>query len=319
MFRKRIVILTVFLLSCCSLICSCTASVTKETEQSSEKRSNKKKTKDKNKVNEESTEESTEEIDLSNNSPKDNSSGTNIDETTREELKAQLVSSLDSFFAAEVTCSASVSTGNGTDSIITANRIKYNDDIIYSVITEFPKTKDVILNIGTKEESYFNTGGGTTWGVAEDQVTLRSPIVNSGIYPIYISYVYSLLNEGLDCKYVPDDDLYIIERAEGSFSEINFHAIDSALADPQAMEIFYESITDYYMNLITYAFGTKIKSYEFSIKGDVFSVTERLCDQQGNEIEHSTTTRMKAKEGTVEEFKNITDAFDQLHGMSKSQ
>lgn len=129
MFRKRIVILTVFLLSCCSLICSCTASVTKETEQSSEKRSNKKKTKDKNKVNEESTEESTEEIDLSNNSPKDNSSGTNIDETTREELKAQLVSSLDSFFAAEVTCSASVSTGNGTDSIITANRIKYNNDI----------------------------------------------------------------------------------------------------------------------------------------------------------------------------------------------
>ena len=80
MFRKRIVILTVFLLSCCSLICSCTASVTKETEQSSEKRSNKKKNKDKNKVNEESTEESTEEINLSNNSPKANSSGTNIDE-----------------------------------------------------------------------------------------------------------------------------------------------------------------------------------------------------------------------------------------------
>ena len=233
MIRKKLFAVLIYVLACCTVLSACISTTKEETEQSSEKKDKKKskKSKDKDdKKSKEDTEKESEESkeNLSNKLKKDEDSEGNIDDTKREELKAQTVEILDTMLASEALIIMWEGIGNGIDGKITLGRYLDGDRKIYFLSANEDDPSKRLYTMTDTNRAYISYDT-KNWGPAEEKERLNGSTLLTSSYPSYLSLIYAALEEGFDIKYLPETDMYEFESNAEKIKDVDIHSISSKI------------------------------------------------------------------------------------------
>ena len=307
------------ILACCSVVSGCSFTAKEETEQSSEKKDKKKskKSKDKDdKKSKEDTEKESEESkeNLSNKLKKDEDSEGNIDDTKREELKAQTVEILDTMLASEALIIMWEGIGNGIDGKITLGRYLDGDRKIYFLSANEDDPSKRLYTMTDTNRAYISYDT-KNWGPAEEKESLNGSTLLTSSYPSYLSLIYAALEEGFDIKYLPETDMYEFESNAEKIKDVDIHSISSKINNKAQYDEFAAEFVLNDINTKSYALGIAKKVYRFTYENGTFLIMEELYDKDDNKFETSILIVMQssdpnAKDVSVEMFNAIDGSFN---------
>ena len=307
------------ILACCSVVSGCSFTAKEETEQSSEKKDKKKskKSKDKDdKKSKEDTEKESEESkeNLSNKLKKDEDSEGNIDDTKREELKAQTVEILDTMLASEALIIMWEGIGNGIDGKITLGRYLDGDRKIYFLSANEDDPSKRLYTMTDTNRAYISYDT-KNWGPAEEKESLNGSTLLTSSYPSYLSLIYAALEEGFDIKYLPETDMYEFESNAEKIKDVDIHSISSKINNKAQYDEFAAEFVLNDINTKSYALGIAKKVYRFTYENGTFLIMEELYDKDDNKFETSILIVMQSsdpniKDVSVEMFNAIDGSFN---------
>ena len=319
MIRKKLFAVLIYVLACCTVLSACISTTKEETEQSSEKKAKKKskKSKDKDdKKSKEDTEKESEESkeNLSNKLKKDEDSEGNIDDTKREELKAQTVEILDTMLASEALIIMWEGIGNGIDGKITLGRYLDGDRKIYFLSANEDDPSKRLYTMTDTNRAYISYDT-KNWGPAEEKERLNGSTLLTSSYPSYLSLIYAALEEGFDIKYLPETDMYEFESNAEKIKDVDIHSISSKINNKAQYDEFAAEFVLNDINTKSYALGIAKKVYRFTYENGTFLIMEELYDKDDNKFETSILIVMQssdpnAKDVSVDMFNAIDGSFN---------
>ncbi len=319
MIRKKLFAVLIYVLACCTVLSACISTTKEETEQSSEKKDKKKskKSKDKDdKKSKEDTEKESEESkeNLSNKLKKDEDSEGNIDDTKREELKAQTVEILDTMLASEALIIMWEGIGNGIDGKITLGRYLDGDRKIYFLSANEDDPSKRLYTMTDTNRAYISYDT-KNWGPAEEKESLNGSTLLTSSYPSYLSLIYAALEEGFDIKYLPETDMYEFESNAEKIKDVDIHSISSKINNKAQYDEFAAEFVLNDINTKSYALGIAKKVYRFTYENGTFLIMEELYDKDDNKFETSILIVMQSsdpniKDVSVEMFNAIDGSFN---------
>ena len=319
MIRKKLFAVLIYVLACCTVLSACISTTKEETEQSSEKKDKKKskKSKDKDdKKSKEDTEKESEESkeNLSNKLKKDEDSEGNIDDTKREELKAQTVEILDTMLASEALIIMWEGIGNGIDGKITLGRYLDGDRKIYFLSANEDDPSKRLYTMTDTNRAYISYDT-KNWGPAEEKERLNGSTLLTSSYPSYLSLIYAALEEGFDIKYLPETDMYEFESNAEKIKDVDIHSISSKINNKAQYDEFAAEFVLNDINTKSYALGIAKKVYRFTYENGTFLIMEELYDKDDNKFETSILIVMQssdpnAKDVSVDMFNAIDGSFN---------
>ena len=319
MLKKKLLVFIIAILACCSVVSGCSFTAKEETEQSSEKKDKKKskKSKDKDdKKSKEGTEKESEESkeNLSNKPKKDEYFEGNIDDTKREELKAQTVEILDTMLASEALIIMWEGIGNGIDGKITLGRYLDGDRKIYFLSANEDDPSKRLYTMTDTNRAYISYDT-KNWGPAEEKERLNGSTLLTSSYPSYLSLIYAALEEGFDIKYLPETDMYEFESNAEKIKDVDIHSISSKINNKAQYDEFAAEFVLNDINTKSYALGIAKKVYRFTYENGTFLIMEELYDKDDNKFETSILIVMQssdpnAKDVSVEMFNAIDGNFN---------
>ena len=319
MLKKKLLVFMISILACCSVVSGCSFTAKEETEQSSEKKDKKKskKSKDKDdKKSKEDTEKESEESkeNLSNKLKKDEDSEGNIDDTKREELKAQTVEILDTMLASEALIIMWEGIGNGIDGKITLGRYLDGDRKIYFLSANEDDPSKRLYTMTDTNRAYISYDT-KNWGPAEEKESLNGSTLLTSSYPSYLSLIYAVLEEGFDIKYLPETDMYEFESNAEKIKDVDIHSISSKINNKAQYDEFAAEFVLNDINTKSYALGIAKKVYRFTYENGTFLIMEELYDKDYNKFETSILIVMQSsdpniKDVSVEMFNAIDGSFN---------
>ena len=319
MLKKKLLVFMISILACCSVVSGCSFTAKEETEQSSEKKDKKKskKSKDKDdKKSKEDTEKESEESkeNLSNKLKKDEDSEGNIDDTKREELKAQTVEILDTMLASEALIIMWEGIGNGIDGKITLGRYLDGDRKIYFLSANEDDPSKRLYTMTDTNRAYVSYDT-KNWGPAEEKERLNGSTLLTSSYPSYLSLIYAALEEGFDIKYLPETDMYEFESNAEKIKDVDIHSISSKINNKAQYDEFAAEFVLNDINTKSYALGIAKKVYRFTYENGTFLIMEELYDKDDNKFETSILIVMQSsdpniKDVSVEMFNAIDGSFN---------
>ncbi len=319
MLKKKLLVFMISILACCSVVSGCSFTAKEETEQSSEKKDKKKskKSKDKDdKKSKEDTEKESEESkeNLSNKLKKDEDSEGNIDDTKREELKAQTVEILDTMLASEALIIMWEGIGNGIDGKITLGRYLDGDRKIYFLSANEDDPSKRLYTMTDTNRAYISYDT-KNWGPAEEKERLNGSTLLTSSYPSYLSLIYAALEEGFDIKYLPETDMYEFESNAEKIKDVDIHSISSKINNKAQYDEFAAEFVLNDINTKSYALGIAKKVYRFTYENGTFLIMEELYDKDDNKFETSILIVMQSsdpniKDVSVEMFNAIDGSFN---------
>lgn len=319
MLKKKLLVFMISILACCSVVSGCSFTAKEETEQSSEKKDKKKskKSKDKDdKKSKEDTEKESEESkeNLSNKLKKDEDSEGNIDDTKREELKAQTVEILDTMLASEALIIMWEGIGNGIDGKITLGRYLDGDRKIYFLSANEDDPSKRLYTMTDTNRAYISYDT-KNWGPAEEKERLNGSTLLTSSYPSYLSLIYAALEEGFDIKYLPETDMYEFESNAEKIKDVDIHSISSKINNKAQYDEFAAEFVLNDINTKSYALGIAKKVYRFTYENGTFLIMEELYDKDDNKFETSILIVMQrsdpnSKNEAVEMFDSIDGSFN---------
>ena len=319
MIRKKLFAVLIYVLACCTVLSACISTTKEETEQSSEKKDKKKskKSKDKDdKKSKEDTEKESEESkeNLSNKLKKDEDSEGNIDDTKREELKAQTVEILDTMLASEALIIMWEGIGNGIDGKITLGRYLDGDRKIYFLSANEDDPSKRLYTMTDTNRAYISYDT-KNWGPAEEKERLNGSTLLTSSYPSYLSLIYAALEEGFDIKYLPETDMYEFESNAEKIKDVDIHSISSKINTKAQYDEFAAEFVLNDINTKSYALGIAKKVYRFTYENGTFLIMEELYDKDDNKFETSILIVMQssdpnAKDVSVDMFNAIDGSFN---------
>lgn len=319
MIRKKLFAVLIYVLACCTVLSACISTTKEETEQSSEKKDKKKskKSKDKDdKKSKEDTEKESEESkeNLSNKLKKDEDSEGNIDDTKREELKAQTVEILDTMLASEALIIMWEGIGNGIDGKITLGRYLDGDRKIYFLSANEDDPSKRLYTMTDTNRAYISYDT-KNWGPAEEKERLNGSTLLTSSYPSYLSLIYAALEEGFDIKYLPETDMYEFESNAEKIKDVDIHSISSKINNKAQYDEFAAEFVLNDINTKSYALGIAKKVYRFTYENGTFLIMEELYDKDDNKFETSILIVMQSsdpniKDVSVEMFNAIDGSFN---------
>ena len=319
MLKKKLFAVVMYVLACCTVLSACTSTTKKETEQSSENKDKKKskKSKDKDdKKSKEDTEKESEESkeNLSNKPKKDEDSEGNIDDTKREELKAQTVEILDTMLASEALIIMWEGIGNGIDGKITLGRYLDGDRKIYFLSANEDDPSKRLYTMTDTNRAYISYDT-KNWGPAEEKERLNGSTLLTSSYPSYLSLIYAVLEEGFDIKYLPETNMYEFESNAEKIKDVDIHSISSKINNKAQYDEFAAEFVLNDINTKSYALGIAKKVYRFTYENGTFLIMEELYDKDDNKFETSILIVMQSsdpniKDVSVEMFNAIDGNFN---------
>ena len=319
MIRKKLFAVLMYVLACCTVLSACTPTTKEETEQSSEKKAKKKSKKSKDKADKKSkedTEKESEEIkeNLSNKLKKDEDFEGNIDDTKREELKAQTVETLDTMLASEALTIMWEGIGNGIDGKITLGRYLDGDRKIYFLSANEDDPSKSLYTMTDTNRAYISYDT-KNWGPAEEKERLNGSTLLTSSYPSYLSLIYAVLEEGFDIKYLPETDMYEFESNAEKIKDVDIHSISSKVKNKAQYDEFTDEFVLNDINTKSYALGIAKKVYRFTYENGTFLIMEELYDKDDNKFETSILIVMQssdpnAKDVSVDMFNAIDGSFN---------
>ena len=319
MLKKKLFAVVMYVLVCCTVLSACTSTTKEETEQSSEKKDKKKskKSKDKDdKKSKEDTEKESEESkeNLSNKLKKDEDFEGNIDDTKREELKAQTVEILDTMLASEALIIMWEGIGNGIDGKITLGRYLDGDRKIYFLSANEDDPSKRLYTMTDTNRAYISYDT-KNWGPAEEKERLNGSTLLTSSYPSYLSLIYAVLEEGFDIKYLPETNMYEFESNAEKIKDVDIHSISSKINNKAQYDEFAAEFVLNDINTKSYALGIAKKVYRFTYENGTFLIMEELYDKDDNKFETSILIVMQssdpnAKNVAVEMFNAIDGNFN---------
>ena len=319
MLKKKLFAVVMYVLVCCTVLSACTSTTKEETEQSSEKKDKKKskKSKDKDdKKSKEDTEKESEESkeNLSNKLKKDEDFEGNIDDTKREELKAQTVEILDTMLASEALIIMWEGIGNGIDGKITLGRYLDGDRKIYFLSANEDDPSKRLYTMTDTNRAYISYDT-KNWGPAEEKERLNGSTLLTSSYPSYLSLIYAVLEEGFDIKYLPETNMYEFESNAEKIKDVDIHSISSKINNKAQYDEFADEFVLNDINTKSYALGIAKKVYRFTYENGTFLIMEELYDKDDNKFETSILIVMQSsdpniKDVSVEMFNAIDGSFN---------
>ena len=319
MLKKKLFAVVMYVLVCCTVLSACTSTTKEETEQSSEKKDKKKskKSKDKDdKKSKEDTEKESEESkeNLSNKLKKDEDFEGNIDDTKREELKAQTVEILDTMLASEALIIMWEGIGNGIDGKITLGRYLDGDRKIYFLSANEDDPSKRLYTMTDTNRAYISYDT-KNWGPAEEKERLNGSTLLTSSYPSYLSLIYAVLEEGFDIKYLPETNMYEFESNAEKIKDVDIHSISSKINNKAQYDEFAAEFVLNDINTKSYALGIAKKVYRFTYENGTFLIMEELYDKDDNKFETSILIVMQSsdpniKDVSVEMFNAIDGSFN---------
>ena len=319
MLKKKLLVFMISILACFSVVSGCSFTAKEETEQSSENKDKKKskKSKDKDdKKSKEDTEKESEESkeNLSNKLKKDEDSEGNIDDTKREELKAQTVEILDTMLASEALIIMWEGIGNGIDGKITLGRYLDGDRKIYFLSANEDDPSKRLYTMTDTNRAYISYDT-KNWGPAEEKERLNGSTLLTSSYPSYLSLIYAALKEGFDIKYLPETDMYEFESNAEKIKDVDIHSISSKINNKAQYDEFAAEFVLNDINTKSYALGIAKKVYRFTYENGTFLIMEELYDKDDNKFETSILIVMQSsdpniKDVSVEMFNAIDGSFN---------
>ncbi len=319
MIRKKLFAVLIYVLACCTVLSACISTTKEETEQSSEKKAKKKSKKSKDKDDKKSKEDTEKEIEeskenLSNKLKKDEDSEGNIDDTKREELKAQTVEILDTMLASEALIIMWEGIGNGIDGKITLGRYLDGDRKIYFLSANEDDPSKRLYTMTDTNRAYISYDT-KNWGPAEEKERLNGSTLLTSSYPSYLSLIYAALEEGFDIKYLPETDMYEFESNAEKIKDVDIHSISSKINNKAQYDEFAAEFVLNDINTKSYALEIAKKVYRFTYENGTFLIMEELYDKDDNKFETSILIVMQSsdpniKDVSVEMFNAIDGSFN---------
>ncbi len=319
MLKKKLFAVLMYVLACCTVLSACTSTTKKETEQSSEKKAKKKSKKSKDKADKKSKEDTEKESEeskenLSNKLKKDEDFEGNIDDTKREELKAQTVETLDTMLASEALTIMWEGIGNGIDGKITLGRYVDGDRRIYFLSANEHDPSKLFYTMTDTNRAYVSYDT-KNWGPAEEKERLTGPPMLASSCPSYLSLIYSALEEGFDIKYLPETNMYEFESNAEKIKDVDIHSISSKINTKSQYDEFADEFVLNDINIKSFALGIAKKVYRFTYENGNFLIMEELYDKDDNKFETSILIVMQssdpnAKKVAVEMFDTIDGNFN---------
>ena len=321
MIRKKLFAVLIYVLACCTVLSACISTTKEETEQSSEKKDKKKskKSKDKDdKKSKEDTEKESEESkeNLSNKLKKDEDSEGNIDDTKREELKAQTVEILDTMLASEALIIMWEGIGNGIDGKITLGRYLDGDRKIYFLSANEDDPSKCLYTMTDTNRAYISYDT-KNWGPAEEKERLNGSTLLTSSYPSYLSLIYAALEEGFDIKYLPETDMYEFESNAEKIKDVDIHSISSKINNKAQYDEFADEFVLNDINTKSYALGIAKKVYRFTYENGTFLIMEELYDKDDNKFETSILIVMQSSDPNIKDVS--VDMFNAIDGSFNGQ
>lgn len=321
MLKKKLFAVLMYVLACCTVLSACTSTTKKETEQSSEKKDKKKskKSKDKDdKKSKEDTEKESEESkeNLSNKLKKDEDSEGNIDDTKREELKAQTVEILDTMLASEALIIMWEGIGNGIDGKITLGRYVDGDRKIYFLSANEDDPSKRLYTMTDTNRAYISYDT-KNWGPAEEKERLNGSTLLTSSYPSYLSLIYAVLEEGFDIKYLPETNMYEFESNAEKIKDVDIHSISSKINNKAQYDEFAAEFVLNDINTKSYALGIAKKVYRFTYENGTFLIMEELYDKDDNKFETSILIVMQSSDPNIKDVS--VEMFDSIDGSFNGQ
>ena len=321
MLKKKLFAVVMYVLVCCTVLSACTSTTKEETEQSSEKKDKKKskKSKDKDdKKSKEDTEKESEESkeNLSNKLKKDEDFEGNIDDTKREELKAQTVEILDTMLASEALIIMWEGIGNGIDGKITLGRYLDGDRKIYFLSANEDDPSKRLYTMTDTNRAYISYDT-KNWGPAEEKERLNGSTLLTSSYPSYLSLIYAVLEEGFDIKYLPETNMYEFESNAEKIKDVDIHSISSKINTKSQYDEFADEFVLNDINIKSYALGIAKKVYRFTYENGTFLIMEELYDKDDKKFETSILIVMQSSDPNA---KNVAvEMFDAIDGNFNGQ
>ena len=319
MIRKKLFAVLIYVLACCTVLSACISTTKEETEQSSEKKAKKKSKKSKDKADKKSKEDTEKESEeskenLSNKLKKDEDFEGNIDDTKREELKAQTVEILDTMLASEALIIMWEGIGNGIDGKITLGRYLDGDRKIYFLSANEDDPSKSLYTMTDTNRAYISYDT-KNWGPAEEKERLNGSTLLTSSYPSYLSLIYAALEEGFDIKYLPETDMYEFESNAEKIKDVDIHSISSKVKNKAQYDEFTDEFVLNDINTKSYALGIAKKVYRFTYENGTFLIMEELYDKDDNKFETSILIVMQssdpnAKDVSVDMFNAIDGSFN---------
>ena len=319
MIRKKLFAVLIYVLACCTVLSACISTTKEETEQSSEKKAKKKSKKSKDKADKKSKEDTEKESEeskenLSNKLKKDEDSEGNIDDTKREELKAQTVEILDTMLASEALIIMWEGIGNGIDGKITLGRYLDGDRKIYFLSANEDDPSKRLYTMTDTNRAYISYDT-KNWGPAEEKESLNGSTLLTSSYPSYLSLIYAALEEGFDIKYLPETNMYEFESNAEKIKDVDIHSISSKINTKSQYDEFAAEFVLNDINTKSYALGIAKKVYRFTYENGTFLIMEELYDKDDNKFETSILIVMQSsdpniKDVSVEMFNAIDGSFN---------
>ena len=319
MIKKKLFAVLMYVLACCTVLSACTSTTKEETEQSSEKKANKKSKKSTDKADKKSKEDTEKESEeskenLSNKLKKDEDFEGNIDDTKREELKAQTVEILDTMLASEALIIMWEGIGNGIDGKITLGRYLDGDRKIYFLSANEDDPSKRLYTMTDTNRAYISYDT-KNWGPAEEKERLNGSTLLTSSYPSYLSLIYAALEEGFDIKYLPETDMYEFESNAEKIKDVDIHSISSKINNKAQYDEFAAEFVLNDINTKSYALGIAKKVYRFTYENGTFLIMEELYDKDDNKFETSILIVMQSsdpniKDVSVEMFNAIDGSFN---------
>ena len=319
MIKKKLFAVLMYVLACCTVLSACTSTTKEETEQSSEKKAKKKSKKSKDKADKKSKEDTEKESEeskenLSNKLKKDEDFEGNIDDTKREELKAQTVEILDTMLASEALIIMWEGIGNGIDGKITLGRYLDGDRKIYFLSANEDDPSKRLYTMTDTNRAYISYDT-KNWGPAEEKERLNGSTLLTSSYPSYLSLIYAVLEEGFDIKYLPETNMYEFESNAEKIKDVDIHSISSKINNKAQYDEFAAEFVLNDINTKSYALGIAKKVYRFTYENGTFLIMEELYDKDDNKFETSILIVMQSsdpniKDVSVEMFNAIDGNFN---------
>ena len=312
MFRKRVVMLIIYMLVCCTVVSSCGFINSEKTEQSGirkKKRKSKRKKKKRRKRAEKETkdgEKETKTIEKKVEKPDKSSE--------RERLKTKLAEALDDFLTSNYTDIVVITEGTDEDYSLIESKLNNGNNTIYFLSMEYYDDENPINILTDGEATYVTNDDNTDWERYDYYPDYVDAPMAGVCYISYISFIYAALDANLDYEHYPKEDVYYIEADGDAVAKLDFKAINSKVNNAAKLAGYdklllesEESIKMYYPD------NDVVKTdYIFSVEDNAFVIFETLYDIRDEVIEHSSMVRLKEQEDDIEDKNELIELFDEL-------
>ena len=283
--KKRIIIVTAYMLACCIILGAYSFVVIKERGKSHQ--INEEYKKDKEKLY----------LDESNE---------------REVLKDKLVEDLDDFLSSDYTEVSINSRSNGKSSFSSVTMLKEGENTLYAVSIDNDHEDSYINIMSDSNYAYVKNNIDSNWERTQNKEDLTKGIMLNSKYISYVSLIYAALDAGLAYEYSPRDSGYVIKIEKDDAAELDFQSINTKIKNIDKLRIYenYLISNEQFFKFYDEELGIVRKRYTLSLGKDETFFVEVLKNTKEDKLERISSLGRRKIKDSMKEKESFLSRFE---------